>query len=54
MKQSFIIAAISSNVVMAAPRHRSARQEAKLMNDQAFVNHASKYNVNTEDTGDFL
>ena len=59
MKQAIIIAAASATVAQAAPRSgrnggRRGGLNAKLMNDKAFLSHASTFNVDIGITSDFL
>jgi C1A family cysteine protease len=59
MKQAIIIAAATATVAQAAPRSgrnggRRGGLNAKLMNDKAFLSHASTFNVDIGITSDFL
>jgi len=57
MKQAIIIAAASATVAQAAPRSGRGRRggvNAKLLNDKAFLSHASTFNVDIGRTSDFL
>ena len=59
MKQAIIIAAATATVAQAAPRSgrnggRRGGLNAKLMNDKAFLSHASTFNLDVGITSDFL